>query len=1194
MNFKRLELYGFKSFADKTVIDFNEGITGIVGPNGSGKSNFSDAIKWVLGEQSAKALRGKSMQDVIFAGTQRRTQMSYCEVTLVFDNTNQKIFKTLEFDEVSFSRKLYRSGDSEYLLNGTPILLKNMRDIIRDTGLGKDGYSIIGQGRVAEIINSKPENRRAIFEEAAGISKYKKRKDDSEVKLEKTREHLDRLQDIIREIERQLNPLQKKAETAKKYLVLYDKQRSVEVNHYLYAYDNNDKDIDKINEIIKAVSEEIEYITKNISENDSKYFENLEAIRQVEKDLFEYRELRTELLVSNERKHGKGETLQATLNAAKSEEGRLTTSIEKNNSLITERDEIINALVIKKNQILSTLNEIKGEYESKQGELNELIDKINERNLEFDSAERAMMEALEKLSGVKVDITQLQADYNYLSQDKVESEALISELKTNIEDVEEEKQQAEKEINLIHSERDNIYKELNDCKKKLNENKFLLTNAENNINSARGSLSAYEAQQKVLSVAKNQYESYQGSVKRIMQEAKRDSLLNSKIVGVVAELMKVAPKYETAIEVALGGALQNIVTSTIDDVKYCIEVLKRNKMGTITFLPINSMRPRVLSNEQLNVLRETGVEGVASDLIGYNKAYDNVFKNLLGATIICDTYDNANIIAKKYNRAFRIVTLEGEVFSTQGSVTGGSRRQDTLGILGQERELKLVVEKIEKAKALLEQFTNQKEMLSSSVTQLTNLFNDLNEKLVEKEVEYNTATNKQDSILDKLDDLVESLSDESAKYDKICNELNIISTKLSGTGQLQTDIASERSSMDDRKAKQKEIIKQMSDERANLSTELNNIKMKLADFNNKLTICENDMNQKINEKNTFRNYVIEDSSALVLIKKRIEDIENQINNTELSAKDKEKLVQIDNKIAELEGQKENLNNHNQELIAQKDINNNQLQVATNKRTKEEGNIEKLRVQFENLTNRINEEYGLDYDSCLPYKLEDFDDSRSSTDLAHIKREINQLGEVTPSSIEEYEEVNKRYTELATERDDLLKAEEDLMGIVKDLSREMQEIFDTEFEKISKNFEITFKEIFGGGSGRLQIDPYAEDPLSAGIEIIASPPGKKTGNLSLLSGGEMALTAIAILFAILKSKPMPFCILDEIEAALDDGNAALFAKYLKKFVGNTQFIIITHRKPTMEQADRLFGVTMEERGVSKVVSVELAEAVKTIQ
>lgn len=1176
------------------MVEFNDGITGIVGPNGSGKSNFSDAIKWVLGEQSAKQLRGKNMQDVIFVGTQRRTQMSYCEVTLVFDNTNKKIFKTLEFDEVSFTRKLYRSGDSEYLLNGTPILLKNMRDIIRDTGLGKDGYSIIGQGRVAEIINSKPENRRVIFEEAAGISKYKKRKDEAEGKLEKTHDHLDRVNDIIHEIERQLTPLQKKAENARKYLELYDEQRTLEVNHFLYAYENNDKDIEKIQNIINAVAEEIEFISSNIKQNESDFEQNSAKIQQFEEDLNELRELRTKILLANQEKLGKGETLQERLKASQKEETRLLDEIKSNTAKVADLDELIAVFNQKHSEILSKVQALKKDYATRETEVLELTDEITRRSAEFEESEKKMLAAMQQLSSADVDYNVLNTQYEYFSKDKVEQEAEIAELKKQIEEGDKQKSDVDKAINIIQTERNNIYRELSACKANLKENSAKMTLLDTNIRECQRALASYDMQKKIITRAKDQYESYQASVQRIMQHAKQDKLLDSKILGVVAELIKVPEEYEIAIEVALGGALQNIVTANIDDVKYCIEVLKRNRMGTITFLPVASMRPRLLTDEQQRVLKEVGVLGVASDLIEYNKGYDNVFKNLLGATVVCDGYDNAAAIAKKYNRSFRIVTLEGEIFSTQGSVTGGSRKHDSIGVLGKERELENVIKNIENTQITLQKSTEQFELGKKNQEQLQFLVENLNAQLIDKEVAFNTETNKQNAISDNLDIICEDLKEKSEKYNILLQKLEALETRLSGAGQLRTNISSQTSSFDDQKAKSRQTLNDKIAERNALVSEQTRLKLQIAEEENLLLGCQKDTEHQIELKSDLNNAIVTAKSNLTKIRDYIEATENQMNNAVLSEADKAKVDKIDKQIGDLTEDKKQLNEQNKALLRKKDENNLNLQSATNKKTREEGNIEKLRVQFESLTNRINEEYGLDYESSLPFKLTEYDDKESLTRITHIKRAISGLGDVSPSSIEEFEELNERYNGMVTEREDLLKAESDLLGIIRDLSREMQEIFDTEFAKIAKNFEVTFREIFGGGTGKLLIDQNAEDPLNAGIEIVAMLPGKNTKNLSALSGGEMALTAIAILFSILKTKPMPFCLLDEIEAALDDGNAALFAKYLKKFVGNTQFIVITHRKPTMEQADRLFGVTMEERGVSKVVSVELSEAVKTIE
>ena len=1191
MNFKRLELYGFKSFADKTVVDFNDGITGIVGPNGSGKSNFSDAIKWVLGEQSAKSLRGKSMQDVIFVGSQRRSQMSYCEVSLVFDNTDHKVFKGLDFDEVVISRKLYRSGESEYLINNVVCKLSNIKDIIRDTGLGKDGYSIIGQGRVTEIINSKPENRRTIFEEAAGISKYKKRKQESEAKLEQTRDHLERLQDIIKEIQRRLGPLEKQASDAKEYNRLFSEQRTLEVNHYLYANDNKDKDIEKVQNIINGVIEEINQIQRDIEKNESDYSDANYHLRRCDEELMSLNSKLTELLVNNQKKLGFGQTMTERLSSLKKEKERLSENIEKYESNISECELSILEINNNLNALHEKLASVNKKYEKNQALFDEVVADILDKEKLFEESEKAMMDALDKLSDVKVDINVMNSQLEILKEKKIELEDSIKTLKYNIEKEEDIRRNLEIEVNSLTDSFKKDYNILKSDKEKLSKIRFENSVLNKSLNELQGSISAFEAKRKIMVDAKNQYESFQMAVKRLMQYTQKDQILNSKIVGVLAELIRVPKEYEVAIEVALGGALQNIVTPTIDDVKYCIDFLKSNRLGTITFLPCNTMKPRFLRQEQLAVLDEVGCVGVANELIEYDKKYNNVVSNLLGSTIICDTYENAVRINRKYRSAFRIVTLEGESFSTQGSVTGGSRKNDTLGILSQEREINQVEERLAGKKAELVRATERLKQIAIEEKELSESVEKLSEKLKDKDILLNTKTNELNLVNDKIDDYTTSLTNANNSYTILCDRLDEIAIRLSGSDKLQSDIVTSRMSIDDEKSKSKQLLSAKTQEKDNLQSKLNDIRLEIIAIESDIEKANADKENKLAEINTSKANYLEDKSYLNTVLANIKTTENDINNAELSIEDKKKKEQIDKSIKDYMDRKEELSDKIAELLKDKDINIEKLRVANERKLKEEANIEKINLQFSNMTERIKETYGLELYECEPFRIPDFNDEGVVTQIANYKRAITNLGSINFSAVEEFEEENKRFTELSTERDDLLKAEEDLLSVVADLSKEMQEIFDYEFGKISKNFEVTFKEIFGGGSGKLVVDTNAEDPLSAGIDIIVALPGKKQSNISLLSGGEMALTAIAILFAILKSKPMPFCVLDEIEAALDDTNVSLFARYLKKFVGNTQFIVITHRKPTMEQADRLYGVTMEEKGVSKVVSVELSEALK---
>lgn len=1191
MILKRLEIYGFKSFADKTVIDFNSGITGIVGPNGSGKSNFSDAIKWVLGEQSAKSLRGKDMKDVIFTGTERRTKMSYCEVSLVFDNTDHQVFKTLDFDEVTISRKLYRSGNSEYLINNVTCRLADIKNLIRDTGLGKEGYSIIGQGRVEEIINSKAEDRRVIFEEAAGISKYKKKKNESESKLEKTREHLDRLQDIIREIERRLSPLEKQAENTRKYNQLYDELRSLEVNHYLFACDNKDISLAKINDIIKGISEQIAKIEFDISTDEKLYDDANYNLRRCEEELAQYNEQRTQLLVDNQKRLGYGEVLTERLATLKNEKNRLNDNIVRYQKTVEENIALSEKLKSELAELILASKKLESDYQINQDKYDKILSEINEKESEFENSDKAIREAFEKLADVKADSTKLVTELAFLQDKKSELEETITRLKASITKEEAEKTQIEKLINGLQDELTASYSKLKKSKTRFNEIKLEQDLTEKNITELKGSISAYETKLKIMIDAKNHYDSYQGPVKRIMQYAKQDSMLDSKILGVVAELIKVPTKYEVAIEVALGGALQNIVTPTLDDVKYCIDILRRERMGIITFLPVNSMRPRNLSPEQRAVLNEAGCEGVANELIKFDRAYQNIFSNLLGGTVICDTYDNAIKIAKKYNRAFRIVTLQGDVLSTQGSVTGGSRKNDSLGILSQERDIADVEQKLANCKKNLTENTTKLAELHKEVAILNENVKTSEETLRDKDVEIGKKTTEFNMIEDKLDSYITELGDITDKYEILCDKLDIISERLSGTDKAEQDIEITRISIDDAKSKSRELLNNRKSEREQILAVINQIRLDIADNESKREKINEDILQADKQVADARKLIIEDQNVITTLISSIADTEHQINSAELSEKDKQKLAEIEDMIKTLQGKKVELSATLTGLIEQKDVNMKALQSANEKKLKEENNIDKINVQFETLAERIKEEYGLDHAGAVLYRIDDFNDSNVTTLIANNKRAITSLGAINPTALQEFEEESERYNVLTTQRDDVMKSEADLLDIINEISQEMTEIFDYEFAKISKNFEVTFKELFGGGSGQLVVDKDAEDPLEAGIDIIAAPPGKKPGNLASLSGGEKALTAMAILFAILKSKPMPFCILDEMEAALDETNVAVFAKYLKKFVTGTQFIVITHRKPTMEQVDRLYGVTMEEKGVSKVVSVELGEAVK---
>lgn len=1193
MNFKRLEIFGFKSFADKVIIDFNDGITGIVGPNGSGKSNFSEAIKWVLGEQRAGELRSKNMQDVIFNGTVKRGSMSYCEVTLVFDNTN-KLFSMLEFDEVSITRKLYRSGDSEYLLNKTPCRLKDIRDIITDTGLGKDGYSIIGQGRVEKIITSKPEDRRSIFEEAAGITKYKARKTEAENKLKRTQESLVRLEDIIHEIDRQLAPLSRQADDARQYHEYYEQLKDLEVNHYLCTYEKNKVDKVEIADRLQGIREESAQIVADIKALDDRYSKLFAEQNNTDVLIGNLRGEQTAMMVDEERRLGQNNLFGEKLKNLKQENMRLSDNIKR---MQNELDEVNLSLVTCADSAQNLADELlkkRAKYTIQEDEYTSLTDQILAGDAVLEHSSRTILQTLDELADVKIDMSKLGAENELMVEKLAETEYALERIKKQIEIEEGNRQAITSRLNAAKLKRDEVYKARNIARSRVNELKFEQNILNDTTRQLSGSISSLDTKVMLIEKLREQYENYQVPVQRLMQEAKQDRLLSGKILGVVAELIKVPQRLEVAIETALGGAMQNIVTATDDDVKYIIDILKQKRMGRITFLPINTFKSRDLAREHQGALSENGCLGIASKVIGYDAKYSSVFSGLLGSTIVCDTYENAIYIFKKYHSAFRIVTLEGDILSVQGSISGGSRKSEGSNILSQERELEQAKVSCDKCKRELAEKTERLSLsLKESDAETENL-KSLDEQFNAKEIEYATETERENKASERLDNFAEEMTNLSIAKEKIGARLEEIGLRLTSSDILEGDIKGKRASVDDIQAKSKKALEVKKSDKDNLSADMTASRVLIAELESKQQNINEELNRYQGDQARLLAAIADDTAMLTATGSLIAQNEERVNKLIAMSESNEKFIEIKEKLHEAEDYKRKISLDILQINADKDDKNFLQNNCSERRVKEEGNTERIDSIMEAMTARLAEEYSLDHDGAVASAKVDFDDYGAVTQIVNLKRSIAKLGAINPGAIEQYDIEFERHTNLCAERDDVIQAKADVEKIICDLSKEMLERFETEFAKISANFEVTFRDIFGGGKGELIIDKDAEDPLCAGVEIYAQPPGKKLGQITLFSGGEKALTAIAILFAILKTKPMPFCVLDEIEAALDESNAKLFAKYLKRFTNDTQFIVITHRKPTMEQADRLYGVTMEEQGISKVVSVELSEAVKTAE
>ena len=1194
MIFKKIELAGFKSFADKKDIIFEDGVTAIVGPNGCGKSNVADAIRWVLGEQSSKMLRGKNMQDVIFKGTEKRKSLSYCEVSLFFDNTT-RVFN-LDIDEIVITRKLYRSGNSDYLLNNNNVRLKDITDLLHDSGIGKEGYSIIGQGRVEQIINSKPEDRRGIFEEAAGVAKFKAKKRETELKLERVRENLTRQSDIMKEVERQIGPLKKQSEDAKKCLELKHNLRHHEINTYIAQYDSTHDIKQNISNVIEGIQEEIDLRQGDLEKLNKKYTIVLEKSQTADQAL---KELNAEILslsLNLQKLDSDNAILNERINFIKNDIERSQNSVSENEKEIEKQKNIIedlNKQIYINKTDLQKLNEkykkLADEYVTITQELTQNEDASEEANIK-------VIESLEKLTDIKANFSKLTTERNVLENN-------VKDIQVKIEALENKFSENEKIIDEINATNAGVDVRKNDLENKVKKYKTTYEDLDLKMKLLDKSLheSTTEYKLKVdrynlIETMKADFEGYASSVQKLLKASKTNLKISENIVGIVGQLIKVPEKYETAIEVALGNAIHNIVTENEKNAQELIDFLKNNQFGRATFLPISSMKERSIDDKYAFILKESGVCGIASELIKYDSKITKVISSLLGATVITENLNQAVNVAKKTNYGFRVVTLEGDILNPVGSMTGGSKKSSAGNLLSRDRELETLKSDITRLKRDIELQAAELDNLSEDYQKAKENF-EINDKALNKlNVDFASVFEKRE----RFEDFNQRLKQEIDEYNQTLitqqNRIKEITTELDSVDKLESIINSNmskanettknyNSKFDTIKKSKEEIANKLSEVRVeiagkeytilNLEKEFERITAEINELTYQLTTYNRDIE---NKKAQIQEIVQANSSKtdLAQIKEQEEDLE-----------------ECKKQIAQLEEGKKILQETLLEIESNRNTLNQNISALERKKVSQEMQLQKVDIDLQNMQDRIYEEYELTYDTCLQYKVADYDMKEGLSLINDLKKEINKIGPVNINAIDEYKSVCERYEYLTEQTNDALKAEAELVEIINDLSQEMVTRFNDAFNIINQNFSKIFSELFGGGRATLELVD-SEDPLEAGIEIQAEPPGKKLQAMTLLSGGEKALTAIAILFAILKLRPMPFCLLDEIEAALDDANVFRFAKYLKKFSQETQFIVITHRKPTMELADRLFGVTMEEPGVSKVVSVNLSDAVKNAE
>lgn len=1191
MNFEKIDIYGFKSFADKVEIKFEPGITAIVGPNGCGKSNVADSIRFVMGEQSAKQMRGSSMLDVIFNGTEKRKAQSYCEVSLFFDNS-AKIFK-LDYDKVILTRKLYKSGESEYSINKNVCRRKDIIDAFRDIGLGKESYSVIGQGKIDSILSAKPEDRRNVFEEAAGISKFKEERNSSENKLANVNDNLTRINDILSELEKQIGPLKNQAENAKIFVGLSNRLKELEISIYVYGYENSSSEKQKINDIIASIDEELALRQSEFESATKEYELSQNQIETLDESINELRNELLNLSVALEKQNGEIRLIDQKISILKEQNEKLTGQIEHGKFLQESNLKETEKLQNDKKSCENYIQTLEIELKELESNFNLTMEKLNLGVENVQSVDEQFYSVIEKQGDIKSSLLKYQTELESLkeknssiSEDKESLDAEKSKLHDKAEHLKKEIAVLNAMIETKLSERREIVNEINNINCEIN-------NVSETIEEKKAKYHTDLSKFNVLSEMKEYNEGFVIGVKRLLEQAKTGSSVGGKVIGVVASLMKVPEKYEVAIEMALGSSVQNIVTKNEEDAKGLIEYLKYNKFGRVTFLPITSVKTREISSFAQSKLSMTGICGIASELIEFDEKYEKIFNSLLGATVIADNLDNATAFARATGFSVKVVTLDGDIISTAGSMTGGSRKDNAGGLIGRDREIEELKNKLQNYKTDILELEQKYNSLKTEQSEQSELLS----KKIDEIHEYEMNKAKQEEIASTYeaqeDELAERISEVRVELSVNQDKMDFVQRQIELILQESEHVSAAKSQASESKRQANDDFGKLRLVRDELFEKIGDIRLKIETEKNNLSVIERNLERIFvsSAENEYRT-----KETLLEVQKNNQEIDNYnqkiseiMSSSEFSAEGK-KVDAVSEKISELTAEKKIAQQKMNEADGNKMLLAGEIQRARDRRAKEENAIVKIDSDLENMQNRVWEEYELTYGDAKLQAIENFDIKEGTAECSEVKKKIQRLGNVNLSAIEDIKTVSERYDDLSKQRDDLVKAQEDLRLIIKNLTETMEEKFNNCFEEIRQNFRVIFRELFGGGKADICLDDE-NSPLECGIEVIAEPPGKKLQSITLLSGGEKALTAVAILFSILKLRPMPFCVLDEIEAALDDANVERYAKYLHRYSGDTQFIVITHRKPTMELADALYGVTMEEKGVSKVVSVKLSDAIK---
>ena len=1181
MYLKSLEVHGFKSFANKIVFEFHNGITGIVGPNGSGKSNVADAVRWVLGEQSAKQLRGASMQDVIFAGTENRKPLSYAYVAITLDNSDHQL--AVDYEEVTIARRVYRSGESEYLINGTPCRLKEVTELFYDTGIGKEGYSIIGQGQIDRILSGKPEERRELFDEAAGIVKYKKRKATAQKKLESERDNLVRVNDILAELERQVGPLERQSEKAKIYLKKKEELKEYDVNMFLLETARIEKQQKDVEDKYHIADEELKEANTSYDKIKSEYERLEQGIAKMDEKVNSLRENLSNSSLTKEKLESQIHVLKEQIHTAEMTDEHMQSRLDAIEAEKQERFASRNEYDEKK----KALDEQIAAIETKKAEAQEALAAIQAEiarcNVGIENGQNEIITLLNNKASIKARQQRFDTMLEQTNIRKAELTKRLLDRKTQEADLESVYEQYKKELEQVNSVLEEQKKK--EAELNLSAHEWKRKNEENDrkIEEAMALFHKQESRLESLKNIAERYDGYGNSIRKVMEQ----KAANKGLLGVVSDLIQVDKKYEIAIETALGGNIQNIVTEDEETAKKMIAFLKQNRFGRATFLPLTSVSARSNPKNE-EALKEPGIIGLANKLVKCDPKYDEVAAYLLGRVLVADTIDHAIALAKKNHYSLHIVTLEGEYLSPGGSMTGGAFK-NTSNLLARKREIEELEAQIAKQEKTIEELKNRKEDILTAQALGEDELEELKQAIQEQYILQNTAQLNAERAKQQQaesENVFAGLKNESAQIEQQLSEINLnkqkIADEITYSKQREEEIAKESAEF------QKTLEEQSKLEEA-ASAKVSAILLEQANVGQNAGFIRENLeriDREIEKYDLERESLVENAAAAKEdVQKKQHDIE-EIQKTILACDDS--AVNLEKELKENQEKKDAMSAEYRGFFQKQE----EISERKNSLDKEifrlNAQREKLKEADEYQTNYMWEEYELTPHAAEELRNDKYEDLSSLKKMiTEVKDEIRRLGDVNVNAIEEYKEISERYSQMKTQHDDLIEAEETLMQLIAELDEGMRKQFAEKFAEIQREFDKSFKQLFGGGHGTPEL-VEDEDILECGIRIIAQPPGKKLQNMMQLSGGEKALTAIALLFAIQALKPSPFCLLDEIEAALDDSNVGRFAGYLNKLTKNTQFIVITHRRGTMTAADRLYGITMQEKGVSTLVSVNLID------